>query len=487
MFKALKTVGRYIILMGRVFARPERMRMFFRQYVNELEQLGVNSIGIVLLISFFIGAVITIQIKLNIESPFMPRWTVGYVTREIMLLEFSSSIMCLILAGKVGSNIASELGTMRVTQQIDALEIMGVNSANYLILPKIAAMVTTIPLMVTFSIFAGIIGAFCTCWFGGIMSAVDLEYGLQYMFVEWFIWCGILRLHRRRRFHRSGQGVHRLRSMQQRTYLIRRPNINSNFNGMIELKGLCKSFEEKEVLKDINATFENGKTNLIIGQSGSGKTVLMKCIVGLLTPDKGELLYDHRNFLAMGKKEKKALRREMGMIFQSAALFDSMTVLDNVMFPLNMFSNDTLRDRTRRAMFCLERVNLIEAKDKFPGEISGGMQKRVAIARAIALNPQYLFCDEPNSGLDPKTSLVIDELIQDITREYNMTTLINTHDMNSVMGIGEKIIYIYEGHKEWEGNKDDIFTSTNERLNSFIFASDLFRKVKEVEIQNLEG
>ena len=181
MFKALKTVGRYIILMGRVFARPERMRMFFRQYVNELEQLGVNSIGIVLLISFFIGAVITIQIKLNIESPFMPRWTVGYVTREIMLLEFSSSIMCLILAGKVGSNIASELGTMRVTQQIDALEIMGVNSANYLILPKIAAMVTTIPLMVTFSIF------------GGIMSAVDLEYGLQYMFVEWFIWCGIIK------------------------------------------------------------------------------------------------------------------------------------------------------------------------------------------------------------------------------------------------------------------------------------------------------
>ena len=255
--------------------------MFFRQYINEMGQLGVNSIGIVLLISFFIGAVITIQIKLNIESPFMPRWTVGYVTREIMLLEFSSSIMCLILAGKVGSNIASELGTMRVTQQIDALEIMGVNSANYLILPKIAAMVTTIPLMVTFSIFAGIIGAFCTCWFGGIMSAVDLEYGLQYMFVEWFIWCGIikslfyhcqrigiLRLHRRRRFHRSGQGVHRLRSMQQRTYLIRRPNINSTFNGMIELKGLCKSFEEKEVLTDINATFENGKTNLSLADVG---------------------------------------------------------------------------------------------------------------------------------------------------------------------------------------------------------------------------
>jgi len=188
MIKALRTFGRYLMLMGRVIARPERIRMFLRQYIEEIEKLGVNSIGIVLLISFFIGAVITIQIKLNIESPFMPRWTVGYITREIMLLEFSSSIMCLILTGKVGSNIASELGTMRVTQQIDALEIMGINSANYLILPKIAAMVTTIPILVIFSIVAGIIGAFCTCWFGGIMTAVDLEYGLQYMFIDQFVW-----------------------------------------------------------------------------------------------------------------------------------------------------------------------------------------------------------------------------------------------------------------------------------------------------------
>ena len=250
---------------------------------------------------------------------------------------------------------------------------------------------------------------------------------------------------------------------------------------MIELKHIYKSFEDRDVLSDINATFENGKTNLIIGQSGSGKTVLMKCVVGLLTPERGELLYDNRNFLTMGKKEKKILRREMGMIFQSAALFDSMSVLENVMFPLNMFSNDTLRDRERRARFCLDRVNLLEAADKYPGEISGGMQKRVAIARAIALNPQYLFCDEPDSGLDPKTSLVIDELIHDITVEYNMTTLINTHDMNSVMGIGEKIIYIHEGTKEWEGTKDEVLTSTNQKLNDFIFASDLFRKVKEVE------
>ena len=248
---------------------------------------------------------------------------------------------------------------------------------------------------------------------------------------------------------------------------------------MIELKSIYKSFEDKDVLENINARFENGKTNLIIGQSGSGKTVLMKSIVGLLTPERGEILYDGRNFLSMNKKEKKLLRREMGMIFQSAALFDSQTVLENVMFPLDMFSNDTLRDRIRRARFCLDRVNLIDAQKKYPGEISGGMQKRVAIARAIALNPKYLFCDEPNSGLDPKTSLVIDELIHDITTEYNMTTIINTHDMNSVMGIGDSIIYIYEGHKEWEGTKDQVFNATNQRLNDFIFASDLLKKVKE--------
>ncbi|MCD7899018.1 MAG: ATP-binding cassette domain-containing protein [Bacteroides sp.] len=250
---------------------------------------------------------------------------------------------------------------------------------------------------------------------------------------------------------------------------------------MIRIKDIHKSFDEKEVLKGINATFENGITNLIIGQSGSGKTVLMKCIVGLLTPEKGELLYDDRNFMAMEKKEKKKLRKEMGMIFQNAALFDSMTVLENVMFPLNMFSNANYRERVKRAMFCLDRVNLSDAKDKYPGELSGGMQKRVAIARAIVLEPQYLFCDEPNSGLDPKTSLIIDELIQGITREYNMTTIINTHDMNSVMGIGESIIFIYEGRKEWAGNKDEIFTSKNKRLNNFIFASDLFKKVKEME------
>jgi phospholipid/cholesterol/gamma-HCH transport system ATP-binding protein len=255
---------------------------------------------------------------------------------------------------------------------------------------------------------------------------------------------------------------------------------------MIELKSISKSFEDKEVLKDISTVFEKGKTNLIIGQSGSGKTVLMKCIVGLLTPTSGQILYDDRNFIDMSKRERTALRREMGMIFQSAALFDSMSVVDNVRFPLDMFSNESYKERQRKALSCLERVNLLEAENKMPGEISGGMQKRVAIARAISMNPRYLFCDEPNSGLDPKTSLVIDDLIHGITKDYNITTIINTHDMNSVMDIGENIIFLYNGRKEWQGTKDDVMTSENKQLNNFIFASDLFRKVKSAEMKEMK-
>ena len=256
---------------------------------------------------------------------------------------------------------------------------------------------------------------------------------------------------------------------------------------MIEIQHLYKNFGDKEVLKDINARFEDGKTNLIIGQSGSGKTVLMKNIVGLLEPTQGHVLYDGRDFVSMSKHEKVYMRREMGMIFQSAALFDSLSVLENVMFPLDMFSNMNYRERVRRAQECLDRVNLIDAQQKFPGEISGGMQKRVAIARAIVLNPKYLFCDEPNSGLDPRTSLVIDELLSGITKEYNMTTIINTHDMNSVMGIGDNILFIYQGHKEWQGTKDDVIGSTNKKLNDLVFASDLFKKVKEVEVNEAKA
>lgn len=252
---------------------------------------------------------------------------------------------------------------------------------------------------------------------------------------------------------------------------------------MIEVKNLTKAFGDKTVLRGINARFETGKTNLIIGQSGSGKTVLMKNLVGLLHPTSGEVLYDGRDFVGMTKREQVMMRREMGMIFQGAALFDSMSVRDNVQFPLDMFSSLNYADRVRRAEECLDRVNLVEAANKFPDEISGGMQKRVAIARAIVLNPKYLFCDEPNSGLDPQTSLVIDHLLSDITHEYGITTIINTHDMNSVMGIGENIIFIYKGTKEWQGVSADIMGSTNERLTDFIFASDLLKKMKRTEMQ----
>lgn len=253
---------------------------------------------------------------------------------------------------------------------------------------------------------------------------------------------------------------------------------------MIELEAISKNFETQVVLDNINATFNNGKTNLIIGLSGAGKTVLLKCIVGLLTPDTGKVLYDGRDMITLDKREKLLLRREMGMLFQSAALFDSMSVLENVMFPLDMFSNMNQSERLIRARFCLERVNMLDAQYKNPSELSGGMQKRAAIARAIALEPKYLFCDEPNSGLDPQTSLIIDELIHNITEEYQITTIVNTHDMNSVMGIGDHIIFLAGGKKSWEGNKDEILYTDNKQLNDFLFSSDLLRKVRKNEHQD---
>ena len=245
---------------------------------------------------------------------------------------------------------------------------------------------------------------------------------------------------------------------------------------MIEVKNITKSFDGKTILHDVSATFHTGKTNLIIGQSGSGKTVLMKSLVGLIRPEKGEILYDGRDLLKMNE--------EIGMLFQGSALFDSETVLGNVMFPLVMFSDMTKAEMVDRAQFCLERVNLKGADSKYPSEISGGMQKRVAIARAIALNPKYLFCDEPNSGLDPRTSILIDELLSDITHEYGMTTIINTHDMNSVLGIGENIIFINKGYREWVGNKEEIYHTANEALNDFVFATKLFQNVKDYIIHN---
>ncbi len=240
---------------------------------------------------------------------------------------------------------------------------------------------------------------------------------------------------------------------------------------MIEVVNISKAFDENLVLNDVSATFEAGKTNLIIGQSGSGKTVLLKSIVGLHEVDQGEIIYDHRSFTKMNSRDRKSIRKEIGMLFQGSALFDSMTVEENVRFPLEVFSDMSFEERRDRANFCLERVNIENANHLFPSEISGGMQKRVAIARAIALNPRYLFCDEPNSGLDPKTSIVIDELIHEITLEYGITTIINTHDMNSVLGIGENIIFVANGEKIWAGSKDEVLTSDNQSLNDFVFAS----------------
>ena len=248
---------------------------------------------------------------------------------------------------------------------------------------------------------------------------------------------------------------------------------------MIEVKGISKGFEGRIVLDNVSHRFEKGKVNLIIGGSGSGKTVLMKCLVGLFEVDSGSIEYDGRNFSELDFDGRKPIRREIGMLFQGGALFDSMTVLQNVMFPLTMLSNLTEEERIDRANFCLQRVNLPSSNHLYPSEISGGMKKRVAIARAIALNPKYLYCDEPNSGLDPKTSIVIDELIMELTEEYQTTTVINTHDMNSVMTMGENILFIHKGKKWWTGNSEQILQSENLELDSFIFAGKIMQKLRK--------
>lgn len=246
---------------------------------------------------------------------------------------------------------------------------------------------------------------------------------------------------------------------------------------MIEVNNIQKTFGKKVVLKDISANFKEGITNLIIGGSGSGKTTLLKCMVGLHEPDSGAVLYDGRNFTAMDFEERIEIRTEIGMLFQGAALFDSINVEENVMFPLNMFTNQTEKEKRSRVNFCLERVNLAGSNKLLTSELSGGMKKRVGIARAIAMNPKYLFCDEPNSGLDPKTSIVIDELIQEITEEYKTTTIIVTHDMNSVMGIGDNVIFLHDGKKWWEGSNKEITTTNNKELNEFVFASKFMKKL----------
>ncbi|MEH6678919.1 MAG: ATP-binding cassette domain-containing protein [Sediminicola sp.] len=252
---------------------------------------------------------------------------------------------------------------------------------------------------------------------------------------------------------------------------------------MIEVNDIHKSFGDAEILKGITTCFDKGKTNLIIGQSGSGKTVFLKCLLGLFSPEKGSISYNGQNYSELSADEQRELRQEMGMVFQGSALFDSKTVAGNVMFPLDMFTKQSKSEMQDRVNTVLKRVNLTDAHNKFPSEISGGMQKRVAIARAIVMNPKYLFCDEPNSGLDPKTAILIDNLIHEITQEYDITTVINTHDMNSVMEIGEKIIFLKNGLKEWEGSKNEIFKTDNEAVTNFVYSSELFKKVRQMYIE----
>ena len=256
---------------------------------------------------------------------------------------------------------------------------------------------------------------------------------------------------------------------------------------MIEFKNIRKQFGDKIVLDGVSHVMETGKTNLIIGTSGSGKTVLQKCLVGLFEPDSGEIIYDGKSFTEMTEEDRKLLRQQIGMLFQGSALFDSMTVEENVMFPLNMFTHDNHAKKLKRVNEVLDRVNLKDANKKFPSEISGGMKKRVGIARAVVLNPKYLFCDEPNSGLDPVTSMVIDKLIRDLTLEYNITTIVNTHDMNSVMEIGDNILYMVKGKKEWTGNSSDIIFSDNKQLNEFIFASEFLQDAKSLRMMEAQG
>lgn len=256
---------------------------------------------------------------------------------------------------------------------------------------------------------------------------------------------------------------------------------------MIEFRNLSKKFGDKKVLNDVSHSMDAGKTNLIIGTSGSGKTVLQKCLVGLFEPDEGEIIYDGISFTKMSEEQRKILRQQIGMLFQGSALFDSMNVEQNVMFPLDMFTKNNFKTKLNRVNEVLDRVNLTGSNNKFPSEISGGMKKRVGIARAIVLNPKFLFCDEPNSGLDPQTSLLIDKLIHDITIDYKITTIVNTHDMNSVMEIGDNILYLKDGKKEWSGNREEIIFSENKNLNQFIFASEFLQDAKQMRMMELKN
>ena len=456
MLKIFELIGRYFMLMGKVFSRPEKAAIYRRRIIFEMESLGVNSIGLTAIISVFIGAVITLQMCINLDSPFIPRSLVGYATRETMILEFSSAVVALILAGKVGSSIASEIGTMRITEQIDALEIMGVNSASYLILPKIVAAMVFFPFLTILSILIGILGGYLIAAATGIMIPADYVDGLLMDFKPYSI-------------------TYTLIKTVFFAYIITSISAFYGYNARGNSLEVGAASTRAVVASCVVILLFD---LIIIGRSGSGKTVLLKTLVGLHEPDSGDVWYDEVNFSKLGFRERKSIRKDIGMIFQGGALLDSSPVVENVKLPLDLFTSQSEREKMERVNFCLQRVRLDGANELYPAELSGGMIKRVAIARAIVMNPRYLFCDEPNSGLDPQTSIVIDNLIHEITQEYGITTIINTHDMNSVMEIGEKIVYIHDGRKWWEGTKDDILHADNRELNDFVFASAMAKRAK---------
>ncbi|MEJ7672405.1 MAG: ABC transporter permease [Chitinophagaceae bacterium] len=501
--KFFKLFGEYILLIKGMFTKPENFKMYWKELMHQCVEIGIGSLGIVSIISVFMGAVSAAQTAYQLTNPLIPKSTLAQIVRDTVILEFAPTLVCIVLAGVVGSKIAGELGNMRTTEQIDALEIMGINTKSYLVAPKILAALITIPLLVILAMVLGIYGGRLASTMTNIVSPDVYDKGLQEGFSPFNVFFALAKAYTFAFIISSVPAFYGY-NVKGGALEIGRASTTAVVTScililfadyilaailiiMIEIKNVGKAFGDKQILKGVTAVMETGKTNLIIGTSGSGKTVLQKCMVGLFEVDSGEILYHGKSFTSMPEEERKELRQQIGMLFQGSALFDSMTVEQNIKFPLDMFTKWDNKKKIDRVNEVLERVNLKDTNKKYPAEVSGGMKKRVGIARAIVLNPKYLFCDEPNSGLDPQTSLVIDLLIKEITEEYNMTTIINTHDMNSVMEIGQNILYMYQGEKEWIGNNKEIIFSKNEQLNEFIFASEFLRDAKDMRMLEEKG
>ena len=467
----MKSLGKFILFIGQLFVRRETFNTYLVQFFDECIKVGYKSVFIIIIISAFMGAVTTVQTAYNLVSPLISHPIIALVVRDMTLLELAPTIMAIIYAGKVGSNLSSEIGTMRITEQIDALEVMGINAASYLALPKIIASVVMFPVLVIISGFVTMYGGYITATITNVISGNDFITGIQMDFNPFQVVFALIKavvfgflvasISSYTGFYVKGGA---LEVGKASTGAVTNSCIGivvADFllayllapllKHMIEVKNISKSFGDKSILKDISLTFKKGKISMIIGASGTGKSVLLKCIVGLIMPDSGILLYDNRKFAKSNKEVQTQIRREMGMLFQGGALFDSQTVEENIMFPLNMLTKLSLEEKKERINAVLVRVGLENINKKMPSEISGGMKKRVGIARAIVNNPNYLFCDEPNSGLDPQTSIKIDNLIKDITEDYNITTIVVSHDMNSVLQAGDVINFMHQGEIIWSG------------------------------------